>query len=203
MLSQPAAEQQQYFITPDGDIAYNWEAVRESTWFKYSPSDEAQGIAAQARTDLAVEIACIDGLGVTDFVPVRYLDPKDQRMWVIQGVTTQPDGKQRLIQEYCGSLEDRKTNPTPGDDPGGTKLVARPASDKIAQLFWEGQAPSTGMLGKQIVLPDGRDAWLPGPDMNQSTAYNGMTFTQDGVQYVVTVDAANQPPWPPIYSTKT
>lgn len=57
-------------------------------------------------------------------------------------------------------------------------------------------------LGPPYPMPDGSIAWLPGPGLDQNSAYNGMTFTEDGVDYMVNYDMSNQPPMPPIYITK-
>lgn len=141
MFTQPQAEYKTTSFDEQGNPTDTWAPVPRNLWDYFSTQEQAQILLQNHVKPIAADSIVLDGLNVDLFIPVRYVGDKTERIWVIKG-TVQLQQQTWSIDEYAGSLCDRRIKPNPFvDGSGGPTLIPVPitvdgVSTGIAQLKW-------------------------------------------------------------------
>ncbi len=141
MFSQPQAEYKTVSFDEQGNPIETWGLVPQNLWNYFATEAQAKNLLAMYVKPVVATAELFDGLGLDLFIPVRYTGDKTDKIWVIKG-TTSLQSQPWSIDEYAGSLCDRRIKPNPFvDGVGGFNLIPLPitvdgVSTGIAQLKW-------------------------------------------------------------------
>lgn len=141
MFTQPQAEYKTTQFDEQGNVTETWIPVPRNLWDYFATQKQAEKLLTANVKPVVADAELMDGLNLDLFIPVRYTGDGTDKIWVIKG-TRVIGGLTWSIDEYAGSLCDRRIKPNPFvDGHGGPSLIPVPitvdgVSTGIAQLKW-------------------------------------------------------------------